>query len=948
MKSYKKISVWPIIAAMIGSVYFNACVYAQELNEELPSQVNEEAEVKGWELAGEADIPAVRQANPEEVSSVEGSVEDAMEDLEGRPALGWSEKENDCSGKEDKAGAVGDNINWQLQNGVLTLSGSGDMENYETSMPGWQAEGFASSEDITSVVIEEGITSIGESAFLDCRELREVSIPSTVSSIGEYAFTQCSSLTEVEIPDAVTMLTYAVFGGCTSLAQIHFEQVTDIDDYVFQNTKIEEFPIPSSLASISWLAFYDADIKSFRAIGENSVYTVEDGILYTDRGKTLAAYPAGRGEDSFSIPSHVTKIGDMAMGYTENLASVTIGDSVQELGASAFQNSGITSVVIPDSVTAVGDFTFFHCPWLERVTFGKGLIETSYQMFRECDALRQIDFGDGLQNLHAHTFAYCGSLLEVELPASVRMMGVGCFGECHNLLSFRSAAIDSIPYSGFWNCFELQEVVLNEGVKDIARSAFHGCVSLMEVTLPYSVDYVHSSAFLKNTVITCLNPELEPYGENGYRYIQKIDITGERDYDQAFQVLSLVNAERAQNGLEALTMDGSLLETAMARAAECAVCFSHTRPDGSICFDMDSAMIAENVAAGQQNAQNAMDSWMSSEGHKENILQAGAKDIGIGCFKHNGNTYWVQCFGTIEDTKDCEKLENQTLTQTISLAAEEFGEAATGSGIIWGEVKIYSYDFRINLPKTRLRLGEDTSARVYLVNPGFPSASALPDNMGITWKSSNDVITVEPEGRITGKKEGSTTVTAQLKYYSTSKSMNVYAAKEVILSSKSYIYNGKVRKPSVTVKGEDGKVIDPSYYRITYPKGCKKVGRYTVTITFSGRYRGKAAKNFTIIPKSTQITRAKAGKKQITVKWKKHSVENTGYQIQYSTRSNLKKGTTGTRTVRNKKTGSVIIKKLKSGRKYYVRVRTYKQVRIGGKSKKIYSEWSKVRKVQVK
>jgi len=107
-------------------------------------------------------------------------------------------------------------------------------------------------------------------------------------------------------------------------------------------------------------------------------------------------------------------------------------------------------------------------------------------------------------------------------------------------------------------------------------------------------------------------------------------------------------------------------------------------------------------------------------------------------------------------------------------------------------------------------------------------------------------------------------------------------------------------------------------------------------------------KNFTIIPKSTQITRAKAGKKQITVKWKKHSVENTGYQIQYSTRSNLKKGTTRTSTVRNKKTGSVIIKKLKSGRKYYVRVRTYKQVRIGGKSKKIYSEWSKVRKVQVK
>ena len=167
---------------------------------------------------------------------------------------------------------------------------------------------------------------------------------------------------------------------------------------------------------------------------------------------------------------------------------------------------------------------------------------------------------------------------------------------------------------------------------------------------------------------------------------------------------------------------------------------------------------------------------------------------------------------------------------------------------------------------------------------------------------------------------------------------------KTVKMTSSYTYNGKVKKPSVTLYDYSNKKISPSNYTVSYPKGRKNVGKYSVKITFKGAYKGHSAitKTFTIKPKGTALSSVKAGKKSLTAKWKKQTAQTTGYQFQYSTSSKFKGAKTV--TITKNKTTSKKISKLKAKKKYYVRVRTYKTV---GKTK-YYSSWSKVKSVKTK
>ena len=167
------------------------------------------------------------------------------------------------------------------------------------------------------------------------------------------------------------------------------------------------------------------------------------------------------------------------------------------------------------------------------------------------------------------------------------------------------------------------------------------------------------------------------------------------------------------------------------------------------------------------------------------------------------------------------------------------------------------------------------------------------------------------------------------------------------LSSTSYTYDGKVKKPSVTVADNNGIILKKGTdYTLTYSDGRKNVGSYIVTINFKGNYSGTVKKTFTIKPKATSISKLTAGKKKFTVKWKKQATQTTGYEIQYSTSSKFKSAKTV--TVSKNKTTSKTISKLKAKKKYYVRIRTYKTVKVNGKSTKIYSSWSKAKSVTTK
>ena len=172
-------------------------------------------------------------------------------------------------------------------------------------------------------------------------------------------------------------------------------------------------------------------------------------------------------------------------------------------------------------------------------------------------------------------------------------------------------------------------------------------------------------------------------------------------------------------------------------------------------------------------------------------------------------------------------------------------------------------------------------------------------------------------------------------------------ASSIKLKATSLTYNGKVRTPKVIVKDRTGKtLVKNTDYTVSYAKGRKYVGKYAVKITFKGKYSGTKMLYFTIKPKATSISSLTAGSKKFTVKWKKQATQTTGYQVQYSASSKFSKAKTV--TVGKNTTVSKKISNLSGKKKYYVRVRTYKTVKINGKSIRIYSGWSKAKTVTTK
>jgi len=185
----------------------------------------------------------------------------------------------------------------------------------------------------------------------------------------------------------------------------------------------------------------------------------------------------------------------------------------------------------------------------------------------------------------------------------------------------------------------------------------------------------------------------------------------------------------------------------------------------------------------------------------------------------------------------------------------------------------------------------------------------------------------------TTKSNGKIVYTATYNGDKNTKTVVIKKIKSVALSKTSVTYNGKSQTPSVTVKDANGKTISSKNYKVTYTNN-KKVGTATVTVKFSGKYSGTVKKTFKILPKATNISKVKAIRGGYKITWKKQTAEVTGYQIQYSTSktyaSNVK-----TLTVKGSKTTSKTVTGLKAGKKYYVRIRTYKVVN----GKKYYSAW---------
>lgn len=254
------------------------------------------------------------------------------------------------------SGKCGDNLTWSLQNGTLTISGTGAMAEYSGY---FDTPWFSHSESgaITAVIIEKGVTSICEDAFLDCLGLTKVSVSDGVTRIGQRAFSGCTNLSSVTLGSGLTQIKYAAFESCSSLTQISIpDGVTEIQGAAFMDcTSLASITIPGSVASLEPVE-----------IGDNQPFGVFDGctglrsVVLQEGVTSIGGYTfAGcSGLTSVTIPDSVTGIGEFAFWGCKSLTSVSIPGGVTSIGACAFSDTGLTSVSVPGSVKSIGAFAF--------------------------------------------------------------------------------------------------------------------------------------------------------------------------------------------------------------------------------------------------------------------------------------------------------------------------------------------------------------------------------------------------------------------------------------------------------------------------------------------------------------------------------------------------------------------------------------------------------------
>ena len=311
---------------------------------------------------------------------------------------------------------------------------------------------------------------------------------------------------------------------------------------------------------------------------------------------------------------------------------------------------------------------------------------------------------------------------------------------------------------------------------------------------------------------------------------------GIRRYDYAYQVLDLVNQERAKKNRNPVTMDKNLLECAMTRAEELTVYASHTRPNGSICFSAFPYFEdpSENLAINQGTPEEVMESWIESSGHYTNIMNSKNVSAGIGCYSQNGHLYWIQCFSS-HAAETCTQPANQNVSPVLSVLP-----------------RLVNIHFNVSSPVKFTE--EQKTLTIYATCNGFSYMSSSLDPSSFTWSTGDpSVATVDQSGVIRLKSKGNTTVTATLKSCpdkiltaDLNACYDLEDSKETSLTyTGSWKYTGKPITFSPVLKFHDRTLTEGKDYTLSFSNN-QNSGVGTFTITGLGLYSGTLTNNFGI------------------------------------------------------------------------------------------------------
>ena len=386
-----------------------------------------------------------------------------------------------------ETGSCGDNVTYSLDTstGVLTISGTGDMNNYPSHY-----SPFNNNSIVKTVIVENSITSIGGEAFRDCTSLTSVTIPNSVTSIGWGAFDGCTSLTNITIPNSVTSIDHSVFSNTA-----YYNDKSNWDKGVLYLSN----------------CLIDTN-DNFNSITD---YAIKDGTrIIAD-----SAFEYCRSLTSVIIPDSVTSIGNYAFDGCTSLAGVTVGNGVTSIGAFAFYDcTSLENITIPSSVTSIGDLTFSGCASLlsievsngnrnysstdgvlfnknktELITYPLGKPDSEYAIpnsvtsvdsyaFDGCTSLTSIIIPNSVTSISLCAFRYCTSLTSVTIPDGVTDISERAFSNCKSLTNVTIGnSVTSIGDDAFYYCENLTSITISNSVTSIGKSAFDSCTSLKDV-----------------------------------------------------------------------------------------------------------------------------------------------------------------------------------------------------------------------------------------------------------------------------------------------------------------------------------------------------------------------------------------------------------------------------------------------------------------------------------
>lgn len=268
------------------------------------------------------------------------------------------------------SGTLNDAITWTLSDdGVLTITGSGDMPDYagSTTSP------WASNENIKEVVFKGEITKIGSYSFNLCKSITKVTLPATLKTIGSSAFYYCNFAENgINLPESLEQIGNNAFSTC-SLSEINIpEGVKSISEDAFGNNNLTSITIPSTVISLGTTICYGSnDIATIKVEEANTVYTSRDSegkecnAIFRIADNTLQ-----EGCKNTIIPANITAIGDAAFMTCHELTSITIPNTVKTIGKQAFDRCNkMTEITIGSGVTEMGDEVFNGCYELQKIVF---------------------------------------------------------------------------------------------------------------------------------------------------------------------------------------------------------------------------------------------------------------------------------------------------------------------------------------------------------------------------------------------------------------------------------------------------------------------------------------------------------------------------------------------------------------------------------------------------